>query len=419
MPMRVMVLGAAVVLAAELPAQLPAQQAGQQPARAPMVETVRTRLTQENEAEIIRVVNELRAREARILRELAGTRLDDLTARRALEQQLASTSREAFTLMSIIESRCLEQRTAAPAGYLGLNITTEIELRDSTRRVRYSTVASVEPGSPAEAAGIAAGDRLMSVGGRDTQRAEPELADLLSPGRRLPVVVDRKGATQEFTVTVAPRPQRLSAACPEYERAMQPLRMGTVARVWVRDSVDARGNRIVTVLPTPSVAAPPVPGITIAPVRTPPSPPSPPSTTTPRPSVVSVPSTPTPPAAPAAPMVFMYGVTNGATSEIAYFSGAQFRALDDDWRGVLGVRPGTDGVLVNEVAPGSAAASAGLKAGDVILSVDGTTATSPIVVARLLSLTEAPQSTLRVLRARETRTVQFPRVSARTPYLRP
>lgn len=417
MTMRVMMLGAAAVLAAEVPAQ----QGGQQPAKAPVVETARTRVTQENEAQIIRAVNELRAREARILRELAGTRLDDLTARRALEQQLAATSREAFTLMSLIEARCLEQRAAAPAGYLGLNITTEVVLRDTTTRV-FSVVASVEPGSPAQSAGIRADDRLLSVGGRDTRSDVPELADLLSPGRRLPVVVERDGEPREFTVTVAPRPQRMSAACPEYERAMQPLRMGTVARVWVRDSVDARGNRVVTVLPTPSVPAPPVPGMAVAPARTsaPATPPTPTaSAPAPRAATVSVPTAPTPPAAPAAPMVFMYGVTNGATSEIAYFSGAQFRALDDDWRGVLGVRAGTDGVLVNEVAPGSAAATAGLKAGDVILSVDGTAATSPIVVARLLSLTEAPQSTLRVLRARETRTVQFPRASARTPYVRP
>ena len=97
------------------------------------------------------------------------------------------------------------------------------------------------------------------------------------------------------------------------------------------------------------------------------------------------------------------------------FNGAQFRTLDEDWRGVLGVRAGTDGVLVNEVAAGSAAAAAGLKSGDVVLSVDGTTATSPLVVARLLSLTDANQSTLRVWRARDTRTVTIRRNAERAP----
>ena len=114
-------------------------------------------------------------------------------------------------------------------------------------------------------------------------------------------------------------------------------------------------------------------------------------------------------------MVFLYGVTNGATSEISYFNGAQFRSLDEDWRSVLGVRAGTDGVLVNEVAAGSAAAAAGLKSGDVVLSVNGTAATSPLVVARLLSLSDANSSTLRVWRARDTRTVTMRRHAEVTP----
>jgi C-terminal processing protease CtpA/Prc len=370
--------------------------------------TVRTRATQFNEDEIIRLVNELRAREARLLRELANTPADDIVARRNLEQQLARVSREAFSVMSVIESRCGEQQAAVSNGYLGVTITSEYQARDRNAEIVGRTmITSVEPGSPAEAAGIHAEDRLLSVGGRDARNDLPRLSDLLQPGRRLPVVVERDGKPMEFMVTVAPRPQRMRTACPEFERAMQPLRMGSVARVWVRDSADDNGNRVVTILPAPSIQpGPPMPGTPPA-VRAPlnrgsaPNPPTPPSP-------------PTPPAA-TAPLVFLYGVTNGATSEIAYFNGAQFRSLDDDWRSVLGVRNGTDGVLVNEVAAGSAAAAAGLKSGDVVLSVDGTIATSPLVLARLLSLTDADQSTLRVWRARDTRTVTIRRNAERTP----
>lgn len=372
---------------------------------APTAQTVvRTRTTQANEDEILRVVNELRAREARILRELSRTSLTDTVARRSLESQLATVSREAFTVMSVIEGRCMEQRSVAPNGYLGVTITTEVEVVDREVRAQRSVVTSVEPGSPAEAAGIRADDWLVSVAGRDARTGFPELSDVLIPGRRVSVAVVREGAPREFTLTVAPRPQRMIAACPEFERAMQPLRMGSVARVWVRDTSDAQGNRVVTVMPMPGVPpAPPTPRIG----RTAPTPPAPGVSPTP-------PAPPTPPAS-GAPMVFMYGVTNGATSEIAYFNGAQFRTLDNDWRGVLGIRNGTDGVLVNEVAAGSAAAISGLKAGDVVLSVDGTTATSPIVVARLLSLSDAPQVSMRVLRARETRTVTFRRTATPLP----
>lgn len=382
--------------------------------------TMRTRATQSNEEEMIRLVNELRAREASLLRELSATSLDDVVTRRNIEQQLARVSREAFSVMSVIQSRCLEQQTANSSGYLGLNITSEVDVRgQSDVRVR-SLVTSVEPGSPAEAAGIRADDRLTSVAGRDTRSSVPNLADLLEPGRRLPVVVEREGKEREFMVTVAPRPQNLRTACPEFERAMQPLRMGSVARVWVRDSADENGNRVVSMMPIPRTApVPPVPPV----ASTPSTPPAPRASivrgTSPTPPTPAVaPTPPTPPAA-GAPMVFFYGSTNGATSEIAYFNGAQFRALDDDWRNVLGVRAGTDGVLVNEVAAGSAAAAAGLKAGDVVLSVDGTAATSPLVVARLLSLADANASTLRVWRARDTRTVTFRRGSGFAPTPRP
>jgi len=382
--------------------------------------TMRTRATQSNEEEMIRLVNELRSREARLLRELSATSLDDVVARRNIEQQLARVSREAFSVMSVIQSRCLEQQTANRSGYLGLNITSEVDVRGQNDvRVR-SLVTSVEPGSPAEAAGIRADDRLTSVAGRDTRSSVPSLADLLEPGRRVPVVVEREGKEREFLVTVAPRPQNLRTACPEFERAMQPLRMGSVARVWVRDSADENGQRVVTVLDAPRMS----PALPLPPVAsTAPTPPTPraatvrgTATTPPVPAVAPTP--PTPPAA-NGPMVFYYGSTNGATSEIAYFNGAQFRALDDDWRGVLGVRAGTDGVLVNEVAAGSAAAAAGLKAGDVVLSVDGTAATSPLVVARLLSLADANASTLRVWRARDTRTVTFRRSGGFAPTPRP
>jgi S1-C subfamily serine protease len=102
-----------------------------------------------------------------------------------------------------------------------------------------------------------------------------------------------------------------------------------------------------------------------------------------------------------------FGTTTGGASSVSYFAGAQFRALDDDWRVVLGLRPATTGVLVNEVAPGSPAAQSGLRVGDVVTSIDGTAASSPFVVVRLLGLNEQSQASLRVIRAREPRVVQF------------
>ena len=97
----------------------------------------------------------------------------------------------------------------------------------------------------------------------------------------------------------------------------------------------------------------------------------------------------------------VWAATSGGA--ISYFGGAQFRALDDDWRGVLGLKDGTVGVFVNEVAPGSAAAQSGLRVGDVITHVNDAAATSPFVVVRLLGVSTDARASLRVLRAREPR----------------
>ncbi len=359
-------------------------------------------LTAANEIEVLRVVNELRAREARILQALRSTQLTRTAERRALEEELAKLSREAFTVMSVIESRCLESRASAPNGYLGLTITTDVVVRDSNATVQRSFVSSVEPGSPAERAGVVSGDLLVSIAGLDAMDELPELPSKLEPGRKIDVVVERRGRPLTLDVTVAQRPQRFDRSCPQFERAIQPLRMGGAARVWVQDSTDRNGNRVMYMITTPGSPAPPA---------------SPAVATTPRPATprapavaATAPTPPTPATAPtplAPPAVVAFGTTTGGASSVSYFAGAQFRALDDDWRAVLGLKPGTTGVLVNEVAPGSPAAQSGLRVGDVVTSIDGTAASSPFVVVRLLGLNEQAQASLRVMRAREPRVVQF------------
>jgi C-terminal processing protease CtpA/Prc len=371
--------------------------AQQTPVNASAPAAARSRAADANAEEMLRLVNELRAREARLLRELNATPESEVGTRRNIEQQLARTAREAFAVMSVIESRCLEQRINAPRGHLGVTIDNEVQLRDGRIVGSVARIASVEPGSPAAGAGLQAGDRLLSIAGRDFSAGMPRLGDVLEPGRRILVRTLRDGQERDVPVVVGMGTPRMDPACPEYERMMQPLRMGGVARVWVRDTADESGNRVVTVLPAPRSPLP-------SKAQTPPAPPS---AVTP-----ATPLTPAAPPAPSTPGVYVFGITSGATSEFAYYNGAQFRQLDDDWRNVLGIRGGTEGVLVNEVAPGSAAAAAGLRSGDVILAVDGTPATSPLVAVRLLSLDDRDETRLRVVRARDTRTVVIRRNTA-------
>lgn len=74
------------------------------------------------------------------------------------------------------------------------------------------------------------------------------------------------------------------------------------------------------------------------------------------------------------------------------------------------------GVLITSVSEESAAAKAGLKAGDVILAVDGTSTESPAEVARLVREADAGPAEVRVLRERRelTITVELPESEGET-----
>jgi S1-C subfamily serine protease len=100
--------------------------------------------------------------------------------------------------------------------------------------------------------------------------------------------------------------------------------------------------------------------------------------------------------------VMVFGATSDDTRASRFFGGAEFRMLTEDWRETLGVK---QGVLVNEVAPGSAASQAGLRAGDVITTVGKTPVTSPGAFVQLVATSEAPEVQLTLVRQKDKKTV--------------
>lgn len=93
---------------------------------------------------------------------------------------------------------------AAPRAWLGIRFP-------SVLGKGIPKIVHVLPGSPAEKAGLYAGDTILSMGGRRT-KSGASVIKLLShyhrPGETVTVRVDRAGETKEFRITLAEAPSR-------------------------------------------------------------------------------------------------------------------------------------------------------------------------------------------------------------------
>jgi Do/DeqQ family serine protease len=94
-------------------------------------------------------------------------------------------------------------------GAVTATITPEEARRTGLRASRGALVARVIPGSPAQAAGLKAGDIITAVAGRpvDSREAFSTYTATVPSGQPLPLTVSRDGATQSISVrpTEAPR----------------------------------------------------------------------------------------------------------------------------------------------------------------------------------------------------------------------
>jgi len=103
----------------------------------------------------------------------------------------------------------------APRGWLGVNAqgpTLVIADSAGTRRTRflaYQPIISVDPGSPADHAGIAPGDLLVAYNGIDLINHEFNISDLIAPKKRVDVTVRRGAELKDFALTVANPPEEV------------------------------------------------------------------------------------------------------------------------------------------------------------------------------------------------------------------
>ncbi|HET7563492.1 MAG TPA: PDZ domain-containing protein [Gemmatimonadaceae bacterium] len=236
------------------------------------------------------------------------------------------------TRIAMQRAREMERDRESRRGWLGISF--ESGRSDSTSGL--PKIVAVAPGSPAERAGLEAGDVLVSLNGWSLRRGMPSFDRLLRPGTRIPVRIQRRGETKTVNVVVGRQPSF-------YMFRFNP------------DSMDMR---------MPDFAMPPMPAMPMpstAPMAVPAMPSSPSS-----PPVAAL--------APSAPLSSFY--FNGVST----IAGAQLWDVDQlkDYFHV------SDGLLVLRVLPGTPADRAGLRSGDVIVSADGRTVTSIRTLERAL-----------------------------------
>ncbi|MEX2151767.1 MAG: PDZ domain-containing protein [Gemmatimonadaceae bacterium] len=205
-------------------------------------------------------------------------------------------------------------------GYLGVTFDgPSAECEACTERVirffQYPRIAMVEPGSPAERAGVLEGDTLLSFNGTDVIRNEISLVKLLVPGSRIVMRVRRGANHKDISVTVGETPAY-------YARRALPSRVAPAMTPTVPSGVE------------PIRAYPPQPSF---PMEGPDMP------RAPRPGT-------------------MVWVSNEGVA------GARVETINEGLGKAIGVK---EGVLVIRAQPGTPAYRSGLRDGDVILSADG------------------------------------------------
>lgn len=230
-----------------------------------------------------------------------------------------------------------------PKGWLGVLITTGIGQSNGSGALvfnDYPVIESIDPGSPAEKAGLQAGDILLSINKQDFRKNPIPLNSLLVPGQKVVFRYRRDNVAKMSTLTVALRPAGTSAR-------IQLSIIGPDPAMSRRAQVESMQRRVVTRLPLS-------PAVTIA------------------------------------PMVFGTG-----TPSIG-IAGAEMTQLNDGLRDFANLKG--DGIFVINVTLGSPAGDSGLRPGDLIVRANKELVQNPGQLMTMMMRADDNSILLQILR---------------------
>jgi hypothetical protein len=305
-----------------------------------------------------------------------------------LRAQLESVAARRDSLQRQLDALCRDRRD----GWIGLTLrsirTMHVGRADAapsaTRLAKsYPVVESVDPGSPADMAGIRRGDTVLAIAGIDLSASPSLPPHLLRPGAVTMVKIRRSGRTFTLPVEVGQRPDFPSLAlltCPWMDATLAAA-VATEVPLWVLN-VDSSGaifslrGRVDTVLPSLGLSR--------------------------WPTVIRIPRSDTAWDKSRTEILAWRSAPLVRTTVSQAVAGLELVPMNSELAEFFG---SDEGLLVVRVLPGTPAHEVGFRAGDVILEGGGVRLTTPRQLANLLTRASGRQVELVLLRKRERKTL--------------